>query len=150
MQWNSISYFQCQCLSILVLITKVSELALVQNVSSKNISAFSPNLQKQTSKQKKNLLSILKGFRVTTMFPQFQQYEILRPTFSLVKQIGNYLSLFDVVNTGTNWWKHLVSWRSLCQLKNVMERNNLLSVSGLIAPSFDKNSIRNGISAGYF
>ena len=86
---------------LLVLITKVSKLALVQNVSSKNISAFSPNLQKQTSKLKK-LLSILKGFRVTTMLPQFLQYEILRLTFSLVKQIGNYFSLFDVVNTGTN------------------------------------------------
>jgi len=90
------------------------------------ISQHSVQLCRNKLLNKKNILSILKGFRVTTMFPQFLQYEILRPTFSLVKQIGNYFSLFDVVNTGTNCWKPLVSWRSLCQLKNVMERHIIL------------------------
>ncbi len=70
-----------QHLSFLVLITTVFEMASVRDISSKNISAFSPNLQKQTSKEtKKYILSILKCFRGTTVFPQFLQYEILRPT----------------------------------------------------------------------
>ncbi len=81
------------------------------------------------------------------MFPQFQQYEILRPTCSLVTQIGNYFSLFEVINTGTNCWKPLVSWRSLCQLKNVMERHIILwrqhlSFRVLITTVFEMASVR--------
>ena len=65
----------------------------------------------------------------------------------LVKQIGNYFPLFDVVNTGTNSWKHLVSWRSLCQLKNVMEWHIILwrqhlSFLVLITTVFEMASVR--------